>query len=264
MTFSDKLSFKSIKKKILDYTGRRPNIEPIKNLPAAKDYICKEGPPALWIGYPKPKPRKPSKLIAALQALKSGRTFDELAEDDELGGSVILHRDKLQTFLEPQRSTNRRGKMEVFIFYGPSGAGKTSTALKFAEERDPDYCLTSILPGSFFFERMDPAAKVLVLDDFRAASMPFNVLLRLLEGTPLNVSVKGRSVPVNATTIILTSIFHPADQYEELHSKKKINEPIVQLTRRITQSFHLDATDEHLPLPADYQDEGIRRFFLSA
>jgi hypothetical protein len=263
LTFAIPVSFKRVKELMSKYARRSPNIEPIKSLPAAKEYICKEGPPALWIGYPKLKVRAKSKLVSALEALRAGSSFDDLADDPELGGTVILHRDKLQVYLEPQKSLDRRGKMEVYVFYGPSGAGKTTTALKFAEERDPNYCLTSILPGSHFFEKMDPSAKVLVLDDFRAPTMPFSMLLRLLDGVSVNVSIKGRSVPVNATTVIFTCIEHPCDQYEEYHTKRKVNESIVQLSRRITQSFHLDASEDHRPLPADLQDADIRRFFVS-
>lgn len=100
---------------------------------------------------------------------------------------------------------------------GPSGSGKSHLARVFAPT-----AYVKFLAG--WWDGYAGEKKV-ILDDFRAPDSPLSDLLRLMDNWPYRGNIKGSSVGIAATEIIVTSIFLPWELYE--------GEDWVQLTRRI-------------------------------
>ena len=68
--------------------------------------------------------------------------------------------------------------------------------------------------------------KYVIIDDFRKDFCTFHELLRILDRYPYRVHIKGSSLYLEATTIIITSCFGPEEVYET-------REDLQQLMRRI-------------------------------
>ncbi len=132
--------------------------------------------------------------------------------------------------LGPKRKT----PPHVDWYCGPTGTDKTRTAI--AEAGDQDYWMSN---GSLrWFDGYDGQLFV-IFDDFRAeSSVPYQRVLKLLDRYPVRVEVKGSSVELLATRIIVTSTFSPDTVYD---GKLPLGESIDQLKRRIHNVRHFGA-----------------------
>lgn len=110
----------------------------------------------------------------------------------------------------------------VSWYYGPSGTGKTFTAVNSCP---PDNTWVGAPPYSFFNGYSGQTH--VVLDDLRANDIPFNLLLRMFDPYPLFVNVKGASVPWRARHIYITTPWHP--------KQFCFGEEKFQLERRLTE-----------------------------
>lgn len=123
------------------------------------------------------------------------------------------------------------GPRFVMWLYGDTGVGKT----RLAYDIIPGIKGVDIDGGRFFLGYA--GEPYVLLDDFRVGTMPFYLLLKILDRYPIDVSVKGGSVHWNARIIIITSPF-PPHIYAE-------GEDYQQLLRRINVLGHLpDQYDE--------------------
>jgi hypothetical protein len=114
----------------------------------------------------------------------------------------------------------------VVVLFGPTGTGKTRTAIERLTE----------LYGSYYL--WDPTLhpwwdgydchRGVVIDEFRG-QLPFSVILRLLDRYRMTVQVKGGMRQFVADTIYITSPKHPDEWYKDDGSDK-----LNQLKRRIT------------------------------
>lgn len=116
----------------------------------------------------------------------------------------------------------KRNNVHVRWYWGPSGSGKTKTAY----EEFPDAWISS---GDFKFWNGYYGQKQIILDDLRHDDIKYNILLRILDGYPFTVNIKGTHTALMAETIIITSTKHPLDTFFEL------DEDPTQLTRRINE-----------------------------
>jgi len=113
--------------------------------------------------------------------------------------------------------------VKVFVYWGDAGSGKTRAALTRS-------------PGAFVFPPVTASGvlwadglgdhKEVVLDDFDW-SIPFAQMLRILDGHPLQLPVKGGHVHCGYTTVYITSNFHPSSWYPANQKNRDA------LTRRI-------------------------------
>lgn len=118
-------------------------------------------------------------------------------------------------------------KKEVLWYWGPTGTGKSRRALAVANERG--YSEDTWISGStlqWFQFYMDE--KCAIFDDLRYSSTEFSTLLRLLDGYPYCVPVKGSARWWTPKLIIITTPYHPRDW-----SNVCKGEDIEQLVRRI-------------------------------
>lgn len=104
---------------------------------------------------------------------------------------------------------------KTFVFWGPTGTGKSRTAWDRAGLEA--YC-------------KDPRTKwwcgyqgqsTVVIDEFRG-TIDISHLLRWLDRYPVLVEIKGSSVPLMADTFYITSNLHPNDWYPDIDDLTKL------------------------------------------
>ncbi len=135
--------------------------------------------------------------------------------------------------LEDLRSQSlvRTGKPTVYWFWGPTGTGKTRTAL---EDSNPE--TRWIWTDDHGWWDGYQGQSDVVLDDFRG-QVPFATLLRILDRYEVRVPRRNRQpVPFLATRIWLTSPHHPRESYQS----ERVLEDIEQLVRRIDHIVHFN------------------------
>ncbi|UJO02098.1 Rep [Tadarida brasiliensis associated circovirus 1] len=153
----------------------------------------------------------------AVARVKKGESMRSIMDDPpNLSGIRVCQ--LWLSYCEPKRSF----KSEVHWIYGPSGSGKTRLAA--AEAGEDSYWHD----GTKWFDGYD-AHENMVLDDFRAGNMKFNFLLKMLDRYPLRLECKGGYRQLLSKKIIITSIKHPRDCYQQCEH----DEPMQQLLRRI-------------------------------
>lgn len=125
-------------------------------------------------------------------------------------------------------------KREVLWFHGGTGTGKTRTAFQYLLE---DYPLKEIYISS---GRIDPfmngytGQKAVILDDLRPGFCKFEYLLRLFDGYPVTVNVKGGYWQWMAEKIIVTAPTEPGQMYVNRETGQEWDN-LDQLIRRIDE-----------------------------
>lgn len=125
--------------------------------------------------------------------------------------------EKLMEYTEKKRNW----KPEVYWYWGPTGCGKTYTAVR---EAGDDYWMSG--KDLKWFQGYDGHENV-IIDDFRESYCSFSEILRLLDRYPYVVEVKGGSRQFVAKKIWITCPLPPEQVY---HTREDTN----QLMRRIT------------------------------
>lgn len=123
-------------------------------------------------------------------------------------------------------------KRVVMWYYGPTGSGKTRTAFGvFMEEYGLNNIWISNGRVDNFFNGYT-GQKAVILDDFRPGFCKFEFLLRLLDGYPVMVNVKGGYCNWMAEKIIITAPVPPNEMYVN-HQTGEEWDNLDQLIRRI-------------------------------
>lgn len=135
---------------------------------------------------------------------------------------LVVHKPRVvdpDGVLEPSR---------VFWFWGPTGTGKTRTALRESAGKTVFWKMTD----NHWFDGYDQQ-EVMIMDDFRTSWFKFGFLLRLLDVYPFMVEVKGGSAEFNTNTIYITAPKPPQEMYANLAENEEGQ--FNQLLRRITE-----------------------------
>jgi hypothetical protein len=130
---------------------------------------------------------------------------------------IYLQRNTQTTFIQKT----------VIWFWGPTGTGKTRRAF---EEAPDAWISTRDLQWFNGYHGQN----TVIIDDFRKEFCPFPTLLRLLDGYPLSVPIKGGFVNWVPNRVYVTSCYSPATVYNGLH------EDVRQLLRRITAIIYFE------------------------
>lgn len=130
-------------------------------------------------------------------------------------------------------------KRKVYWFYGTTGSGKTRTAwniLNDAYEMNDIWCSGGKLDPFFVGYTGQRAA---ILDDMRPGTIRFEFLLRILDGYPVWVNIKGSQVQWLAEIIIITAPTRPNDMYVNRETGQEWDN-LDQLLRRIDDIREFD------------------------
>lgn len=196
-------------------------------------YCSKEGNVICEVGV-MPQQGKREDLDEIKRRIKKGETMKELIE-------VVSNYQGLrmaETLMKYQGMKKREPPI-VKWYYGPTGTGKTRSAIAEAEEIGGDDIWIS--GGSLRWWQGYCGQKCVIIDDFRADFCKYHELLRYLDRHPIQVEYKGGSCWLNATHIWITSAFAPENTY---HNRG--GDSVKPLLRRIsqTQKFGNDEIEE--------------------
>lgn len=209
--FENKRVFNSIKKLI-----PRAHIESAKGGPDAnKKYCSKDNEVILEYGAMKQQGKR-TDLDKVKLMIKNGATMDDII-DTSANYQCIKASEVILKFKEPKR----KWKPKIFWYWGPTGTGKTRTAVDEAGER---FWMSN--KDLKWWEGYDGHDNV-IIDDFRESYCEFHELLRILDRYEYRVMVKGGSRQLRAQNIWITCPSPPERVYSH------ITEDVKQLLRRI-------------------------------
>lgn len=112
--------------------------------------------------------------------------------------------------------------VHVTLITGEAGTGKT----KYVYDRHPSDDIYSILSyDPMWFDGYDQQ-DVLLLDDYRAGKLKTTELLRILDGHPIQLPIKGSSVWAHFTFVYITTNETTIEHWVDSHSKKALDRRI--------------------------------------
>lgn len=160
-------------------------------------------------------------IAACVATIKEGANIRRLADEFPQimlrYGSGVL---RLRQHFRPERTCPPK----IWIFWGPTGTGKTRRVWEFM---DPDKLW--VHPGDRWFDGYDGHEAVL-FDDFEGSWFKLSYLLKLLDRYIFQVPVKGGYVWWCPKTIYLTSNVEPKEWYQGANQNHQD-----ALMRRITE-----------------------------
>lgn len=150
---------------------------------------------------------------------------------------------------------------KVYWYFGPTGTGKSRKVKELVSEKvinkiiKPDEitiinCFTS---SGFAIGMINYNSKILILDEFRGDYLKFSELLKIIDGTTVNV--KGSEIYLHLDEIYVTSCYNPYTIYKNLGKTDSIK----QLLRRITECKQFN-NDGIVNFPCTYDDNKIGLF----
>lgn len=166
------------------------------------------------------KPGKRNDLEACAQLMSEEGL--EAARQEHPGVFMRYHTGlKAMNFLDRKRKRKAAGfvKPKIVIYWGKTGAGKTSRAFK--EYPDLFRCVSHSSSGnSQLWMDGYEGEKEILFDDFYGG-IKFHLLLEILDGYPMWLPFKGGFVMLESDTYIFTSNVSPEDWYPNVPEEKK-------------------------------------------
>lgn len=193
------------------------HVEPMRGSLKENDAYCSKEGELVHIGM-RPTNNGSGNQQAARRLIDAGASIDVIVME---GFNLNVVR-WCERYIQARNRVNSFKERRVVWLYGPSGVGKTRAAF----ESDPHAWLSN--ETLQWFDGYE-GQETVILDELRPDSCRFAWLLRLLDGYPIRVPVKGGFVHWNPNKIYITSCFSPEQCFEES------DEALGQLTRRITR-----------------------------
>lgn len=179
----------------------------------AREYIASEEKPTTagwveWGIWSENGQGNRSDLLQVKAMVDRGATMDEIAE--EYFTTWVYSYRALQTYqiLKSRSSIPTWRNMVTKVFWGPTGVGKTRAAFGVSTSV---WLMEQPTNGAIWFDGYE-SQKVWILDDF-TGWIPLALLLRLLDGYPMRLPVKGAHVYAAWDTVIITSNIPPHKWY---------------------------------------------------
>lgn len=199
----------------LKHLHQRAHWEVTRSVPKAIAYSRKEetrveGPWEYGDVPTGPVQGKRSDLDAVVKYIRKGKSPREIF-DKAPNASVRYFNNiaKLCVMFTPPRDFASR----VYLFYGPTGTGKTTAAMR--QFKNP-FKIICPKHGNLWFDGYDPMFhETVVIDDFYGG-IKWGELLQLTDRHQFLVQVKGASVQFRAKTIIFTSNTHYETWYPKM------------------------------------------------
>nr|QBJ04598.1 replicase [Tasmanian devil-associated circovirus 1] len=200
--FTTKRTFLQVKRIL----GERCHIEKARGTDEQnREYCYKQNQPFIEFGTPRRQGQRTDLSHAVSTALSSGDLREVAAQHPE---TFVRYYRGLDTLIKTMNKVPRREwKTSVYVHWGPPGCGKSRWASCFA---DPEVTYWKA-PRNKWWDGYS-GHEVVVLDDFYGW-LPYDELLRICDRYPLNLEVKGGTVPFLARTLIITSNKAPQEWY---------------------------------------------------
>lgn len=205
--FKNPVRFAAVKKLL-----PRAHLEPRKGThEQAKKYCSKEetrveGP---WEIGEEPQQGRRTDLEGLKQMVNEGATMEQIA--DEHFGSFLRYEKGIMSY-KKLKTPDRNSKTLVTVIWGETNVGKTQCIL----EKYPNaYWLTRPRDkDNVWFDGYDGHEEV-VIDEFYGW-IPFDLLLRIMDASPLQVPIKGGFQKFVAKRILITSNHSPTVWYKNI------------------------------------------------
>lgn len=143
-------------------------------------------------------------LEDVVAAVKSGATLEQVAE--RFSGQAVRYWSNICR-IKALYERVRDWESEVIVHWGPTGTGKTKTAIAEA-------VAYWIYPGGGWFDGYCEHDNA-IFDDFTGSDFKLTYLLRLLDRYPMRVPVKGGFVQWSPRRVYITSNIDPRQWYAE-------------------------------------------------
>jgi len=193
---------------------------------AAMEYSKKDGEFVEFGKWIKGGQGTRSDLNDVSEMVLEGKSLQYIAT--EAGPQFIKHATGIMKQMHFVNKGKERPDIDVVVFWGASGTGKTRKAVEMAKrwsEENKGKPWYKHTPDKDWFDGYD-MEEFVIIDDFNS-ELSFTRLLQMLDRYSATVGVKGATMPFVANRIIITSNLHPKDWY----SGERYNEG--QLKRRI-------------------------------
>lgn len=167
-------------------------------------------------------------VVAFVRDIRNGATDRQLLEGHP---SLFL---RLGANVQRVRNADmgqRMGPPSVILFQGPSGCGKTRSAFEYAQKRNLTvYKRTGM--GEWFEGYQGQDVTILdEVDKYEEQGFSLGLLLSILDRYPVRVAIKGSSIEMVSTTMVLTAVNGVRDWYKDYEAGP-------QIERRITHFFY--------------------------
>jgi len=210
----------------------------------AKAYCSKEasrveGP---WeFGEPKTQGQR-ADLIALKATIDSGATMVQIA-DDHFSEFLKFHK-SIVTY-KRLRQPKRDWPMELILYIGPSGTGKTRAV------RDA-FPNAYWKPHGKWWDEYD-GQETVVFDEMYGSSFPYTELLKLFDRYPHSVECKGATHEFVSRRIVMTSNQEPEDWYDALstHRMPWLESPLHRRLHEFCRIIRTGAVHRRVPPVVD-------------
>ena len=170
----------------------------------ARDY-CKKPPGWGMVenGIPPSGGGHRSDLARLADMVSSGTSNSSIADSEPV--LYMLHSKKINALREVITPVEK--KRDVYVFWGPTGSGKTRAAIDLTPE---SYVIIDACKGAYWFDGYEGQTTI-IIDDFTWASWQWRDLLRFTDRYPYRAPLKGSFTWLKASTenIVFTSNLPP-------------------------------------------------------
>lgn len=215
-------------------TYYHPNIKGTRSPKEAIKYVKKDG---CWITYGQ-CPYKECLSTKEKNSLLRETSLLDLVESGDLSIFKVAQLKKAKEILQDELlARNCKTAPTVYWYYGETGTGKTSKAVKECERLyQQDYWI-SHATGQWFDGYK--GQKGVILDDIRADTWSFSTMLRITDRYEIEVPIKGGFRRWNPRSIYITAPGRPEDVYKN-YATGQSYDGIEQLLRRIGEDHILE------------------------
>lgn len=177
-------------------------------------------------------------------AIEDGQTLQDIFE-----GNFAHAMRNVRGILTYKRlcTPKRDWEMEIFVFWGGTGTGKTRKVYELYGHSL--YDAPHAKGSGAYFDDLDGQETVLV-DEMYGNRYSWGFLLKLCDRYALSVPVHGGTVQFNARRIVFTSNAHPSQWYAGMNNAYAWDDTN-PLRRRITQIYHFTADGIDPPFQRD-------------
>lgn len=159
---------------------------------------------------------KRNDIKALLTAVKRGASDRELLEDEDTEQAAFKYHRHVQ-WARAAMIPPRTKAPDVLFLWGPTGTGKSWKAREVSQDHVAGTGGTVLwkMNGCKWYDGLNGSTKCMVWDEFvpKDAGVHLGHMLRLLDGYPLQVEIKGGAMEFNVDLIIFTSNYDPMDWY---------------------------------------------------